>query len=303
MTELLVIGAGTLGSYFAASIAAGGGKVALVAREPRLSVIRNQGIVLAANGAMSRHEIDLREELAGCEDPALVLLCTKAQDLPDALAMLGPLAGKDLSILTLQNGVEAPDIAARAYPEASVIAARVHGFFEMQDGFVQHVGVEPSVAFGHYAGPDKGAEQVLAATLAQAGIAFCQSPDIRRELWEKFLLAASIGGVGSALGIPAGRIREDAVAWAMLKGAVLEIERLAHGKGIALAEDCVEQTLAFAATFPPGATTSMQRDLKESRASEYPFLTGAVIRMAGELDIDVPVCSTIAQNIADRGLI
>ncbi|MGE3690050.1 MAG: ketopantoate reductase family protein [Novosphingobium sp.] len=303
MKELLVIGAGTLGSFLAASITAGGGKVALVAREPRFSEIRKRGVVLARNGATSRFEIDVRENLAGCEGAALALLCTKAQDLPGALALLKPLAGRDLGILTLQNGVDAPEIAARACPEAGVIAARVHGFFEMQEGVVRHVGVEPSIAFGRFAGPASGVEELLASRLAQAGIAFSRSPDIRRELWEKFLLASSLGGVGAALGIPAGRIREDAAAWTMLRDTMLEIERLALLKGVALVDDCVERTLAFAATFPPDATTSLQRDLEEGRPSEYDFLTGAAVRMAAESALDLPIHRTIAQRIAKRGLI
>jgi 2-dehydropantoate 2-reductase len=106
------------------------------------------------------------------------------------LPLLRECSGPDTIFLTAQNGVEAPQLVAAEFPDAVVIASRVHGFFELQDGLVRHVGVAPSVTFGVAHGaadPAKAdcAQQQLARLLSAAQIAHAASPDIRAELWEK----------------------------------------------------------------------------------------------------------------------
>src|SRR5690606_8064768 len=135
----------------------------------------------------------------------LVLLCVKAEDLPAALELAAPLADAGPAFVTVQNGVEAPGQVAARFPAAPVIASRVHGFFELHDGAVHHVGVEPSLAFGLVAGEGADALDRFGEVLADAGIEHQYTADIWGELWRKFLLAASLGGVGAALGTAAGR--------------------------------------------------------------------------------------------------
>jgi 2-dehydropantoate 2-reductase len=70
-----------------------------------------------------------------------------------------------------------------------------------------------------------------------------------------------------------------------------------------LPNDCVEATLQFVAGFPADVTSSLQRDLEARRPSEFNQLTGAVLRMAAEAELDVPMHRRIAQAITARGLL
>lgn len=298
-----MIGAGALGSFFAARFARAGAEVALIARGARLAHIRQHGISIEQDGRQERLMVDARSDCAGLACPDLVLLCTKAQDLPAALDLLAPFKAERFGVLTVQNGVEAPDQVARALPAASVLAARVHGFFEMHDGIVRHVGVEPSVAFGVLSGPPPEAASLLATCFEKAGIAYSQPADMQKVLWEKFLLASTIGGVGAALGITAGQIKDEPRHWAMLGEAMREVAAVAHAKGVQLDDDIVERTLAFVAGFPKDATSSLQRDLFERRPSEFDYLTGAAVRYADALGMDVPVLREIVGAIRAQGLV
>ncbi len=84
-------------------------------------------------------------------------------------------------------------------PSVQMLAGRVHGFFELHGDVVRHLGVEPSLAFGTLDGLPSPAAELLATCLQSARIGFTRPEDMRRSLWEKFLLASSIGGVGAAL--------------------------------------------------------------------------------------------------------
>ena len=255
-----------------------------------------------ANGDVQRISVEARHDCEGFGKAELILLCTKLGDFSSAFDRIEVAVGQGTGILTLQNGVEAPEIVARRFPGASVIASRVHGFFELSEHTVRHVGVTPSIIFGHTHGPDCGAVEHLDTLLRGAGIAGAASPDIIRELWQKFALASAFGGVGAATGLAAGAMRKDADAWRLLEAAIREVCDLALHKGIALPPDYPGHILHFVASFPPDATTTLQRDLEARRPSEYASLTGAVIRTAQEIGHKIPAFRRIEAMIRARGL-
>lgn len=302
-TPITVIGGGALGSFFAARFALAGAQVGLVARGRRLEEIARNGLTLSEQDRLTYVPVPVAAACTAFPPPRLAVIATKTADFSDALKLLDAIAQPGMGIITVQNGVEAPEIAARAFPQACVLAARVHGFFEMEGQAVRHVGVEPSFAFGPLDRHPCPAADLFERWLAKAGVTSSRPYDMRRSLWEKFLLASAIGGVGLALGRPAGQILRHPEGQAMLEGAMGEIALVAQARGIGLPDDCVRRTIAFVASFPSDATSSLQRDVEDWRTSEFNSLTGAVPRFAGELGISVPVHDAIIAAIRARGLL
>lgn len=297
--EVLVVGAGALGGYIAVQLAVSGQRVSVVARGQRRADIETHGIVLDMDNQRRVVRIPCHGSTAAARSADLVIIATKSASLGEVLAELGSWVRPPRAVLTLQNGVEAPDHVALSLPTVTVLAGRVHGFFELVDGVVVHAGVPPEIGFGPWhSGCNKEADR-LAARLTAAGIPFSRPPDIAAALWEKFLLASAIGGVGAALGIPAGRLRESPEGWALLAAAMQEIHELAVARGVQLPESCVASTLEFVAGFPAEATSSLQRDLLERRESEYAVLTGAVVRMGRESGLHQPAHDRIVSLLTD----
>lgn len=201
----------------------------------------------------------------------------------------------------MQNGVTAPWQVASAMPDVDVVAGRVHGFFEIEENGVRHVGVEPSLQLGSIGPRGDAAAMRIAATLDGAGVKASVSDDIRRDLWEKFVLASSIGAVAPALGATAGTIDKRRGGRALLSAVMSEIADLGRTLGVVLPEDCVEQTMRFVATFPSDATSSLQRDLEAHRTSEYDALTGAALRMAQASGLPVPSLKKVESMLRSRG--
>lgn len=297
MKSVLVIGAGAIGSYVAAQCAQAGLDVAIVARGARLKAIRSHGLLVERSGNV----VALPVTALGWDDvqglAELVVLCVKTCDLTDTLDGLQPHIGPLSAVLTLQNGVDAPGEVAVRFPATTVIGARSHGFYELTDGVLRHVGVAPSFLLGHAFGIDRQATHAAAALLTGADVPCRVSDDIMRDLWEKLLLAAPLGGTGVALGRPAGQVLSDDEGRSLLRAAMEEVAMLARARGVALAESCVADTLRFVAGFPTCATTSLQRDLQDGRPSEYGSLIGAVLRMGKEHDLFLPAFARIDHAI------
>lgn len=305
--EALIVGAGAIGSFLAARLWRAGHDVVLLARGGRLADIAAHGVRLEERGNVSRFAVPVIGKVAGREPAKWIVLCTKTVDVAVALDAVAPAVGAGTIFVTTQNGVDTPDRVAARYPAAGILAARLHGFFEMEDGTVRHIGVPPSIALGEIAkaGPDAGSARAIAfrTLLAGAGIAARVSSDIEAELWEKLVLVSALGGVGAATGLAAGAMRRDNEAWAFLAQAVSEVCALAARRGVRLAPGTARRTLDFVARFPEDARTSMTRDLEAGRASEYASLTGAVLGMARQAGLDVPAFRQIEAGLRARGLL
>lgn len=302
MDKVVIIGAGALGRFLAARFVAAGIDCVLVGREPGASHLRTHGVLLDTAGEISRVLVPIAidcHQIAGAD---IVILCTKAGDLPQALDLAQPLAAGQPAFVTVQNGVEAPSQVEACFPRSAVMGSRIHGFFELDDGVVRHVGVEPSVVFGLTTPFGSERLRQFDTLLSQAGIMHRRSDGIAIELWEKLVLASALGGVGTAMGRKAGEIMQDEQGRAFLEDAMREIAKVAAARGVPLPDDCVERTLAFVAGFPPTATTSMQRDLEARRPSEYDCQVGAVIRLAADAGEDAPVHRRIDAMIRARGI-
>lgn len=252
MASIIIIGAGAIGTFLGARLHRAGHDVTLVARGERLRALQANGLTLDIDGAFEQMTLPATETLRDHQPADLVVLATKTAGLDEALRLAEPVVGPTTAILTVQNGVEAADEVAARFPQATVFASRVHGFFELDGDTVRHVGVEPSVEFGS-----------IDANPAERG------EDLR----------------------------------AMLTAAMREVETLAHAHGIALSPDIVAQTLAFVATFPDDATSSMQRDVLAGRPSEYGDLTGAIPRLASAVGKAAPCFTRIDTLIRERGLL
>lgn len=115
------------------------------------------------------------------------------------------------------------------------------------------------------------------------------SLDIRVALWEKFLFIAPFSAVGAVTRKPAGLWRDVPETRALLSAAMTEVVAVARARGVALPEGSVEKTMGFTDRLLAEATSSMQRDLLEGRPSELEAQTGAIVRLAAQAGIRVPV--------------
>lgn len=298
--RIAVIGAGAVGTAVAAGLSHAGADVVLVARGRRLEQLRRGAVQVQSGGSVFSASLRCvaANELAGWAD--LAICCVKAPDLPTALAALDGAQAPGGMILTLQNGVEAHLLAAVRFPDRTILAARLHGFFELEDAMVRHVGVPPSLAVGCIGSENPAAEIAVEQAFAGSGFSVEAVSDIQLALWDKFMLAASLGGVGLALGVPAGRICDGAQGRLLLLSAMQDVATVARLSGVGLGPAEVEAAMAFAETFPPDATTSLQRDVEAGLVSEYDALVGAVCRIGARHGFEPPTFTCLQEMIAAR---
>ena len=290
--RIAVFGAGGVGGYFGGRLAQAGNEVAFVARGAHLRAMRERGLAVESPAGDfvvdPARATDRPEEIGAVE---AVLVCVKAWQVPEAGAALGPLLGTDTFVVPLQNGIEAADQLA-----AAVGAGRVVGglcrlvSYVTAPGRVHHASTAPSIEIGERDRRPSARVAALEAAFAPAiGVRLTVSPDIEAAAWRKFLFIAPLSGVGALAATQIGAWRHDPAWRHMLRAAMEEIARLAEARGVALGEGAVEAALRAVDAQAEDATASMQRDLLAGRPSELEQQNGAVVRLARDAGVAVPV--------------
>ncbi|WP_410568707.1 2-dehydropantoate 2-reductase [Amycolatopsis sp. cmx-4-61] len=286
--KFAIIGAGGLGGFFGARLAAAGHDVSFLARGEHLAALRERGLtVLGPDGEAATRPVHATGDPAQLGTPDAVLLAVKTWQLDAAVAAVP--AGTD-AVLTLQNGVDAPAQVARTLGEDAVLPGVAKVIAALAGpGTIRHVGGAGSLDFAEWDNrPSERAERIRAA-FATAGIPTTPPADIWAELWAKFLFITPIGGLGAVTGATFGELRGHPETRRTLEAAMTEIEQLARASGVDLPADIVPATLAFVDRQPAEGTTSLQRDIAAARPSELDAWTGSVVRLGRESGIPTPV--------------
>lgn len=303
--RIAVLGAGAIGGYFGGRLAASGHDVTFLARGPHLEAIREHGLVVTSvAGDFTVHPAQATDDLAAIGPVDAVLLAVKTWQLAPVLEKLPALMAPDTAVITVQNGVEAPTQVAAAVGRGAVLPGIAKIFAQLDGpGRVVHLGGPASLAFDEWS-PTPGAPSArvtrLRVAVTASGAASPAPDDIWAELWSKMLFVVPFGSLGAALDATIGQLRSKPSSRALLTDAMREVEALARARGIRLPAQVVEGTMAFVDDQPADSTTTLQRDLLEGRPSELDAWTGAVVRLAVESDVDVPLHRLLLELLTSR---
>lgn len=292
--RVAVIGAGAVGGYFGARLAAGGTDVAFAARGAHGEAMRERGLkVLSPRGDL---HLERAELLGQGESGAFdaVLVAVKMYDLEAAGHSAASLLAPGGIVVPLQNGVEAAEILGRALPSASVAGgvAYIAGAIE-EPGVIRHAGQMARLVLGARHERQLPVLESLTRAFDAAQVEAALVPDVGREIWKKFVFLAPFAGITCFARQPIGPVRDRPALWHRFEAMVHEAVAVGRGRGVALADDLVEERLAFVRGLPGDMRSSMLTDLEAGRRLELDWLLGAVVRLGVEQGVPVPASAEV----------
>src|SRR5271165_443422 len=293
--RIAVMAAGGVGGYFGARLARAGHDVAFVARGRHLAAFKERGLTVRSAGG----DVHLSKVVASDDPKSLgvcdvVLFAVKLWDTEAAAAACLPLVAGGGVVVPFQNGVESIERvgavigAAQVLGGAAYIAATI-----AEPGVIVHTGQMARLRFGPVLPAQEGPARSFLQACTEARIDAELVADVRRVLWEKFVLLTALSGVTSATRQPIGAIRSDPDLRAVFEAAMAEAWAVGRARGVALAEDFVAQQMVLIDGLPAQMKSSMLNDLIAGNRLEAPWLSGAVARMAKEASLAAPVSATL----------
>jgi 2-dehydropantoate 2-reductase len=297
--RLLVVGAGSTGGYFGGRLAEVGRDVTFLVRARRAAQLKESGLQL-----VSPHgDVTVRPKLVTADDIDApydaVLLAVKAYSLDAAVGDFTVAVGPETTIIPMLNGMRHIDILAERFgPEAVVggvckVAATID-----PDGRIVQLAQFQELAYGERDGSVSPRMERLDAFMQGAGFDARLSRSIEYEMWEKWTLLATLGGItclmrgniGEVVAAPGG----GSFILAFLDEVVSVVSAVGEAPKPAFL-DGVRKTLTT-----PGSTQSpsMFRDLQQGSPIEADQIIGDLLARGAEAGIATPLLAVAYAHLS-----
>jgi 2-dehydropantoate 2-reductase len=297
--RILIVGAGATGGYFGGRLAAAGRDVTFLVRPRRAEQLRRDGLqILSPHGDVTvQPQLVTADGIAAPYDA--VLLTVKAFALAAALDDVAPAVGPNTMIFPVLNGMRHVDALIARFGEAPVLGGvcLVATTLDPQ-GRIKQLAEFQQLVFGERDGEMSARVAALDAAMQGAGFTARASGVILQEMWEKWILLATLGAITC-----------------LLRGTVGDIEAAPGGSALALQvmDDCV--SVATRSGYPPSeafltrtkasvtakgssAAPSMYRDLTQGLPVEADQIVGDMLARAQGFGIAAPVLTAAYAHLS-----
>lgn len=291
--RLLVVGAGATGGYFGGRLAQAGREVTFLVRPGRLGELKDRGLrILSPHGNVT---LEARLVTARQLDESFdaVLMAVKAYALDAAMEDVFPAVGPGTVILPVLNGLRHLARLAARFGEHAVLGGvcQIAAQIDAQGQIVQLTGLH-ELAYGELNGASSERTARLDAFLQGAGFDARQSAMIEQEMWEKWILLATIGGLTCLLRGDLGQIAAAPGGEELARQYLEEVVSIAAVLGHPPGAQALQSARAIVAGRTAVRTSSLYRDLVAGQPLEAEAIIGDLLARAQRAGVPAPLLAT-----------
>ncbi|MEM1300284.1 MAG: 2-dehydropantoate 2-reductase [Pseudomonadota bacterium] len=302
MAKVAIIGTGAMGSVYAALMADAGHEVwAVDAWEAHVEAMAKDGLRVEGASGDRTVRLNATTRAADAGEVDLAIIATKLDGVAAACEAIGPILGPETPVLSIQNGLGGPDMAAEALGEDRVSIGVVGGFGASMKGpgHAHHNGME-FVRIGEYAGGLTDRTARIAEIWTSSGFKVLTFDDIHKMVWEKLICNCAYSGPCTVTNLRVGEVLDNEEAATISAACAAEAWEVARAKEIAVEiEDPVAYVRAFGEKLR-GAYPSMTQDHQAGKIGEIDAINGAIVREAEAFRLSVPTNRFVQQVIKAR---
>jgi 2-dehydropantoate 2-reductase len=297
--RIAVMGSGGLGGYFGARLALGGADVHFMARGSHLQALRAEGLRIVGPEPLHLPRVQATDDAAAVGPVDLVLVCVKLWDTDAALEQIRPLVGPQTAVVSFQNGVLKDRALTAAFGAERVLGGVGYVATTIDSpGVIRQTGPMQRLLFGEFDGSRSARGQAFLDACIAGGIQAEFSPDILREIWQKYVFLVGLSGTTTTIRKTIGPIRSNPQTRAFLLDVMREVVAVGRAHGVALPEDYAEVRLKLADEVSPDMTSSMHHDLQRGNRLEVRWLSGGVVELGAAKGVATPLNRAIADILA-----
>ncbi len=288
--RLLILGAGATGGYFGGRLAEAGRDVTFLVRPGRAEQLARDGLVVTSPHGDIRRPVRTVTGDALTDDYDAVILACKAYDLDDAIAAITPAIGPETRVAPLLNGMRHLDRLDDAFgPERVLGGLCAIAATLTADGAVKHLNKFHLLTFGDRNGERTPFCEALEKELTGAGFDARFSTIILQEMWEKWVMLATLAAMTCLMRASVGAILEGADGEALIVEALDECTRVATAAGYPPRDKHLERSRAMLTERGSGFSASMLRDVQSGGRIEAEHVIGDLLARARALDVSAPL--------------
>jgi 2-dehydropantoate 2-reductase len=280
MTERwYVLGAGAIGSLFAAFMQRGGGEVVLLDHRGGNADARSidiDGLEPCGRFTYPVSPVDAPENIDH------LLVTTKAYMVLPALASVRHRLRDATNVVLMVNGMGLDAAIHKAHPGLSLtLATTTEGAYRRADGSVCHAGSGRTLMGA--AGGTASAPPWF--DLFSRSVPDCHwEDDMATNLWRKLAINAAINPLTAVLGCSNGELAGEPAG--RVRALCAEITTVADAAGMARAVEELERIVFDVINSTANNRSSMLQDVEAGRPTEIEYITGWLVEQANKLGVD-----------------
>ena len=291
--RVCVVGAGSIGSLFAAHLATVVDVLVLTRREEHARALNTAGLHVSGRHHFTA-QVTAAASAAELPDFELGIVATKATGLEDAAdSLAGHFAGA--TVMTVQNGLGAEAVIRERGDWPLVSAVTFMSGTKHSDTHVEYI-LDTPTWLGPYGETPFERVQEIAALLVDSGLKAEALPDLLPAQWSKLIFNATVNGVAALTGLrhdPHFAAETDPSDLGHLVHDLVDEGKLvAAAAGVELHDDPWEMnvlaTKRGSAHYP-----SMLEDVDARRPTEVELINGALVREAERCGVAAPLHTAV----------
>ncbi|MGE5442970.1 MAG: 2-dehydropantoate 2-reductase [Bacteroidota bacterium] len=288
--RILVLGAGATGGYFGGRMVEAGCDVTFLVRPARAERLRGTGLVVESPLGDIRRPVRAITADALAPDYDVVLLSCKAFDLDDAVVTITPAMAADTKVLPVLNGMSHLDRLDAAFGAPAVLGGLCQIAATLApDGTVRHLNQAHALLFGHRSEAQRVFCEQLQTTIMSAKIDVRRSDAIVHEMWEKWVMLATLAACTCLMRSTVGDIVAAAGGERFILATLDEAQAIAAANGHAATPKLLERVRTMLTERGSGFAASMLRDLEAGGRIEADHIVGDLLRRGEEQGIEAPL--------------
>ncbi|ADJ16848.1 ketopantoate reductase family protein [Halalkalicoccus jeotgali] len=293
--NIAVIGAGALGCLFGGRLTESGHDVYLLHyRQAYVDHLNEAGLTIESeNDEKTDIAVTATTDANEIGVADLVIVFVKSHQTRDALAEHAACIGPETDLLSLQNGL-------RHYDRLLDIADEDHSFAGVtyQGAVVEEPGYIRVTSSGSstFGGANDGGLHRIEEILVEAGFPVELVDDPRPYIWAKQLVSLPIKPLAALTHLSNGELIETPETRTLMKEIVAEAEYVAEHHGVDIPMDDPMAEVVATCEESYSHYSSMLQDIRAKRKTEIDDVNGAIVDIAREEDVDVPI-NELATNL------
>lgn len=296
--HVVVLGAGAMGSLFGGLVAEGGLDVTLVDPwQDHIDSIREHGLKMVGFGGDRHISVNATTDPSTIESADIVFVQCKANFNAAAAESVRHLfaAGGEAVAISFQNGLGNEEELAEYFGEKNVLGGLTAQGANVESPRVVRNHAELPSYIGEMSGGVSDRTRSIAKILSDANLPTEASENIRLDIWRKLMANIAISAVSGITGLNIGEIFNKNFADDVSYAALDEAIAVAKAAGVDLSPDDAREILGKISgpNGTPQNKSSLRVDIENERPSEIDYINGAVVKLAREHNIAVPVNETL----------
>lgn len=292
-----IAGSGAMGCRFGYQLSKTDNEVILLDNwEEHIEAIRSQGLKVTGD-VEETVQLPIMKPLEATREADLIILLTKADQLPKMLQDIKGIIGKKTKVLSLLNGLGHATTMRRYVPDSSIMVGVTIWLAGLKGPGQAHLKGTGSIFLQHMQG-DRESVAPIVEMFNQAGLNATYDDNVIESIWRKACVNGVMNPTCTILDCTIGELFGTEAGLNLVQNIFNEFIAVAKAEAGSIDEAGIWKYIMDMSKDAATHYPSMHQDLVQNkRKTEIDYLNGAVVFKGRRVGIPTPYCQMVTDMI------